>query len=326
MFRWIKRLGLGVIGLIALLAAALAFGPRDEVARHGPASQVEDAEAVLAAHEAAFDDITPGAEGRIVWAGTPGDRTPLVVLYLHGFSATAEELRPVPDRVAEALGANLVFARLRGHGRDGAALAVARAGEWADDAAFYLQLARAVGDQVLILGTSTGATLAAYAMTEPDMAEDVIGVAMISPNFRVVDPAGVLMELGFARSYVPLLVGPERSFEPYNADQARYWTTRYGSPVLASLGALMRETRGRDYGDVTVPLLAMFCVRDQVVSPDATREFVRGWGGAVTVLPQDPPTEGMDPSCHVIGGDILSPAMTGPMTDAIVDWAADFTD
>ncbi len=326
MFKWIRRLALTIFLLVAAIAGALLLGPRDSVAFNGPVPQIDDPVTDLGQREAGFDDITPGVEARIEWAGEAGQRTPLVVLYLHGFSATSEEIRPVPDRVAEALGANLVFARLRGHGRGGAALAAARAGQWIDDTAYFLQVARAVGDRVLILGTSTGGTLAAYVMTEPLMARDVIGVAMISPNFRLANPAGVLMELGFARDVVPLLIGAERSFTPQNEDQGRYWTTRYGTPVLASLGALMRETRRRDYGDVTVPLLAMFCDRDQVVSAGATRAFVRGWGGTVTLAPQTPPVEGTDPYCHVIAGDILSPAMTGPVTETILEWAAPIVD
>ena len=50
---------------------------------------------------------------------------------------------------------------------------------WMDDMAEALAVGRAVGDRVLLVGTSTGGTLAALAMHEP-MAEGVAGVAMLS--------------------------------------------------------------------------------------------------------------------------------------------------
>jgi hypothetical protein len=34
------------------------------------------------------------------------------------------------------------------------------------------------------------------------------------------------------------------------------------------------------------------------------------------------PEAGVDPFHHVIAGDIMSPAMTGPAVNVILDWAA----
>lgn len=324
MIKFLKRLVLACVALLALAAGLLVLGPREHIERGAPvAIGGRGIAEVLAAREAAIPDITPGTEARVIWAGEAETRTPVSILYLHGFSATSEEIRPVPDRVAAALGANLIYARLTGHGRDGDALAAARAGDWADDAALFLDLARAAGDRVLIMGTSTGATLAAYAMTEPDMADAVLGIVMVSPNFRVANPAAIVTELAFARRIVPLLAGQERAWEPQNDDHARYWTTRYGTGALTSLGTLMRDTRNRDYSGVTVPVLAIFSDLDQVVSEEATRRFLAGWGGPVTLAPQDLPDTGADPYFHVIAGDILSPAMTAPVTALILDWTAD---
>lgn len=324
MFRVLKRLFFTFFAIVVLAAGLLFLGPRERIERGAPVSiEGRGVAEVLAEREAAFDDITPGVEARVVWAGEPEVQTPLSILYLHGFSATSEEIRPVPDRVAEALGANLIFARLTGHGLGGDALAAARASEWADDAALFLDLARAAGERVLIMGTSTGATLAAYAMTEPDMAEDVVGVVMVSPNFRVVNPAAVVTELAFARRIVPLLAGEERAWEALNEGHGRYWTTRYGTGALTSLGTLMREARNRDYSTVSAPVLAIYSDRDQVVATEASRAFLAAWGGPVTLAPQDLPETGADPYFHVIAGDILSPAMTAPVTEIILDWTGE---
>ena len=245
--KWLGRLILA-LGAVVL---AIYFAPGEQIEREAPA-QFSDPVGYLAARENA-DDITPGTEARIVWAGEEGAATETVVLYLHGFSATSEEIRPVPDRVAEQLGANLVFARLTGHGRTGAALGEARASDWVADAELFLQIARAVGDRVVVMGTSTGATLAAYVLAEPDPAEDVAAVVMISPNIEVANPAGPLLELAGARIWVPWIAGAERSFEPINEGHGTYWTTQYPTVATVSMGTLLRETRERDYSGVSIP-------------------------------------------------------------------------
>ncbi len=326
-----RRLGktLGRLALL-LIAAGAAFwflAPREAAIRGAPfAGDLSDPAGYLATREAAISGITPGTQARIVWAGQAGATTPLSILYLHGFSATSEEIRPVPDNLAAALDANLVFARLRGHGRDGAALARARAGDWIDDTAEALAVARAVGDRVLILSTSTGGTLSVIAATEPDMARDVLGLAMVSPNFALVNPAAALLEFPLARHWVPWLVGAERSFEPQNEDHATYWTTHYPSSAGVTLGTLMAEANARDYSGVDLPALFLFSDADRVVSAAATRDFAQGWRGPVTLVPLDLPEDGADPFAHVIAGDILSPAMTERVTDEIVTWARGLQD
>jgi alpha-beta hydrolase superfamily lysophospholipase len=227
----------------------------------------------------------------------------------------------VPDDVARALGANLVFARLSGHGRDGAAMAVPRAGDWLDDAALFLEIARRVGERVIVIGTSTGGTLAAWAATDPAMARDVAGVVFVAPNFALANPAGVLLEWPYARAWGPLVAGAERSFEPMNEGQAAHWTTRYPIGAAVTLGTLLREMRGRDLGQAAVPALVLFSDADQVVSAQATRAAMAGWGGPVDLVALEMPAQGADPFAHVIAGDIMSPAMTAPVTARILEWA-----
>jgi hypothetical protein len=122
----IRILLLGVGGLVGIGVLVWMFGPREPMrvdARFEPAQLDGGVDAWLAQQEARFDDIVPGTEKRVIWAGAPEVQTDWAVVYLHGFLATSEEIRPVPDEVAAALGANLMFTRLEGHGRGVAALA-----------------------------------------------------------------------------------------------------------------------------------------------------------------------------------------------------------
>lgn len=305
------------------LAVLLLFTvvPREQVTRGAIAEpNFDDPTAWLAEREARFDDITEGAEARIVWAGETGAATETVILYLHGFSATSQEIRPVPDRVAEALGANLIFARLPGHGRASAAMAEPRAGDWLDETEVMLRLARGIGTRVVVMGTSTGATLASWAATEPDMARDVAAMVLISPNYELANPAGVMVEWPAARIWAPWIAGAERSFEPINEGHGTYWTTAYPTQATVTLGTLLREARTRDYGAVDIPALFIFSDADRVISAPAVRDFASLWGGPSTLIPLAVPAEGGDPFNHVIAGDILSPALTDRVVEDTTQW------
>ncbi|MCX7865066.1 MAG: hypothetical protein N2423_08550, partial [Novosphingobium sp.] len=131
----VRRIIYLVIVLAAAGAVAWATGPRVEAnMRHGfdAASIGPDADAYLAASEARVSGIHDNLQKEIVWAYPASRaRTPLAIVYVHGFSASKNETRPVPDLAAQALGANLYFTRLAGHGIDGNALAGATVNDWA---------------------------------------------------------------------------------------------------------------------------------------------------------------------------------------------------
>ncbi|MDE1130052.1 MAG: hypothetical protein OSA49_00680 [Ascidiaceihabitans sp.] len=114
-------------------------------------------------------NIRENSEKRVIWAGDEDAKTPLSVVYLHGFSASSQEIRPVPDDVASSLGANLIYTRFQGHGRDSAAMAEGTVKGWMADVVEALAVARRVGDKVLILSTSTGGTLTALALHKPEL-------------------------------------------------------------------------------------------------------------------------------------------------------------
>lgn len=313
-----------LLALFALLAAVWLLAPQDKVDREisfDPGILGSDLEAYLAKSEQRFSDITPGSAKSIHWAGAPGAKTALAIVYIHGFSATAAEIRPVPDQVAKALGANLFYTRLAGHGRIGEAMAEASAGDWIEDMAEAMAIGRALGDRVLVIGTSTGATLAAIAATDPVLSQDMAGIVMISPNFRVASTAAMILDLPFARAWAPLVAGRTRSFAPVNDGHAAHWTTSYPTLALFPMAALLREARGLDYATARMPLLEIHSPDDQVIDPAAIAPVAAAWGGKVTqaTLTMGP---GDDPFSHVIAGDILSPGQTAPAVALILDWAA----
>ncbi|MGX9350763.1 alpha/beta hydrolase [Shimia sp. W99] len=307
-----RLLGRTIILLLVLGAAMWTWGPYEVVSvkpRFDTRSIGPDVVSFFIEREARYDNIIPGVEKRVVWREAQGARTELAIVYIHGFSATSEELRPVPDRVAEAVGANLIFTRLKGHGRDGEALATATVQDWADDLAEALAVARVIADEVVIMATSTGATLTAAMLDQPETMKDVKGVILVSPNFAINNPLASLLTLPAARNWVPLIGGKERNWEPQNEAHGKYWTTRYPSEAVFQMAALVELAAAKSYADIKMPTLFWFSDADQVVSATATRDVISRWGHGAIVKSQAS-GEGLDPNAHVIAGDILSPEGT----------------
>ena len=317
-------LGRALLVLVVAVAAVWFLAPRAEaIMPEGPVAVPEAGEidAWLAEREGAVENLKDGAEKRVIWAGEPGARTEWAVVYVHGFSATSEEARPVPDLVAEVLGANLHFTRLEGHGIDmdtgGAALAEATATEWMDDMTEAAAVGAAIGERVLIVTLSTGGTLAALAAEQGLLPDGVAGIVFISPNFRMANPLAALITAPGAQWWLPVIGGDTRSFEPENEAHGEWWTTVYPSAAVFPLGAAVDRARGADYSAVTIPALFAFDPGDRVIDHEASRAVALSWPDADLV---ELDVEG-DPMRHIAAGDILSPAMTEPVAEMILRWA-----
>lgn len=314
--KWIGiGIAAGVVGLVTL-------GPYEPVTydvSFDPAQFDDGVQAYFDKVEAQFDDIRPDSAKRVVWAGEAEARTPLSIVYMHGFSASSQEIRPVTDNLAQALGANLIYTRFAGHGRTSDAMADASVQLWMQDAAEALAAARAVGDDVIIISTSTGGTIAALALLDDALAANVKGVIFVSPNFGINNPLTPLLTMPAARHWVPLIGGKRRSFEPMNDAQAAEWTTEYPSAAVFPMAAMVKHAARQDYAQVQVPALFYYSDNDQVVRPDLTDGVLAEWGGDATrVAPVL--TETDTPFAHVVAGDITAPAQTEPATQAMLNW------
>jgi esterase/lipase len=322
MFKFIKRI-LGSIIFVALgVAGVMFFGPREKVSAQvdfDPETLGRDLDAYLETQEAAYPQITDGAEKQIIWAGDKGARTNDVIVYLHGFSATSQEIRPVPDRVAADLGANLYLPRLKGHGLPGVAMGDARADDWVKGLAEAMEIARRLGDRVILMTTSTGGTLAAVGLNFPEIMKGAAGIIFVSPNFGVHNNLSFLGRLPFGRVWFSWLAGNERSWEPINALQGKYWTTSYPPHAIIPMMTMIAHTENMDFSKVSIPAMFYFSDKDTVVDAAITRDVIAEWGGSVHVV--NPILENvLTDSYHVIAGDIVSPSQTVPATGAMLDW------
>ena len=316
------RLVLAFLAVVVLaVAAAFVFGPRvaiDTTVRFDAPSIGPDPDLWLAENEAKVAGLRPGLAKEIVWAYPASRaRTPLAIVYVHGFSASKGEIRPVPDIVAETLGANLFYTRLAGHGGDGAAMAEASVNDWVNDFAEAMAIGRLLGEKVVVIATSTGASLATWAAAQPDLARDLAGVVMISPNYGVQAAGAWLLTMPFGRQIAELVIGRERGFPPINEAHGRLWTTRYPTAATLPMQAASELAYGAPVERIGVPALFIFSDADRVVQPERTREIAARWGGPVETML----VEGSDDSSnHVIAGDALSPSTTTLVAERIIQW------
>ncbi len=318
----LRLIAWAVVIVVLLGALVWVFAPRTPVVTDVSfdEGQIDDLDAYFSRVEADVPNLRAAARKRVVWAGEAGGATPLSILYLHGFSASAEEVRPLPDQVARALGANLIFTRLTGHGRDGPAMAEASVADWSRDLAEGMAAARKVGERVIILSTSTGGTLGVLATQDPAMGKDLAGIAFLSPNFRIKNPAATLLTWPLARQWVPLVTGETRSFNAYSPEHTAHWTTEYPTAALMPMAAMVAHVSALDFSRIETPALFVFSPDDQVVDAARTAEVAEAWGGSAQIE-RITPLPGNAPDNHVIAGNILSPEMTEQIAEIIIAWA-----
>ncbi|SMR72988.1 Esterase/lipase [Aliiroseovarius halocynthiae] len=314
------RAAMGVSAVVAALFVIGPYEPVDLEVQFDASAVGPDPEVYLARREAVFDDLIEGTEKQIIWAGEVGRKTPLSVVYIHGFSATHQEISPVQHRVAEGLGANLYNARLAGHGRSAEAMDGPTVNDWMIDFAEAMAIGRALGDEVLIVATSTGGTIAALGMFDKSASEGVKGITFMSPNFGINHAAAPLLTFPAARYWVPVVTGATRGFTPMNDAQAQFWTESYPTTALMPMAAMVKVAENSGYGIVDVPALFIYAKEDQVVSAKATEKVAADWGGIVHRHVVTP-APGLDASAHVLAGDIVSPDGTDPTVAKILDWA-----
>lgn len=313
-----------LLGLLLLAgAAAFVLGPRpqaDASVSFDETTLPGDLETYLDESESRFADLRPGNERQIVWAYPASRaRTPLAIVYIHGFSASPGELRPLPDLVAKELGANLYYARLKGHGRSGDAMLEGSVHGWVNDFAEAVAIGRRLGERVVVMATSTGASLATWAATRPELMRDVAGLVQVSPNYGIQAAGSGLLTMPWAKQMLRLIVGERRSFVPRNDLHAQFWTYEYPSAALLPMAALVDLADATDPQSIKVPSLFVYSPLDQVIRPELSKAKAGNWGGLATIIEV---TDDGDPSHHVIAGAALSPSTTERLAAETARWIA----
>ena len=276
-------------------------------------TSVADLDSYLAQSESKFGDVVPGAEKKIIWASAKQEQTEYAIVYIHGYSASRQEVAPLADLVAKDLKANLFYTRLTGHARNPEAFANSNANDWLNDSVEALEIGKKLGRKVILMGTSTGSSLICWLVSQDKYQKDVASIIFISPNFYPASkmtklflyPAGV----GFAKT----IYGKERSWEPRNASEGKYWNHQYRWEAITPMIVLVEHVQNIEYEKISVPALFLYTEKDKVVD---TSEIVKKFE---LLGSKDKKLLNLS-QCkdHVMAGDILSPDTTPLLHSEII--------
>ncbi len=274
--------------LFVAVCVALAFGMRPRALGYQVmpgGDQPFDAWAAERLQESRDLGVRPGNEERLV-RQAPG-RTPLAILYLHGFGASRAEGEETVDWLSEQLGANAWYVRLPGHGLDDPhAHAAPVFADWLDASEHAFAQMGSLGDRVVVVGTSMGGLLATWLAAEhPDR---VAAVVLASPFFDWADPMAGVVERPLGPLLIRALYGDLRDASWVEDPEARmqpgyeeHWTITQRYVALETLGDVRRFVgRPAVLKRVRAPVLMLYHYADEddqddVASVGAMREAFR---------------------------------------------------
>jgi esterase/lipase len=269
--------------LVAMLAVVYFLGPKPAAPNYNNnliqvPSDPAALEAYVASNEAKHK-VKPDNEARIVWANdSTKAKTPYVIVYLHGFSASQEEGNPVHRNIAKQFGCNMYLARLSEHGIDTTdALVNMTATSLWESAKEAYAIGKQLGDKVILMGTSTGGTVALELASN---FEDVAGLVLYSPNIAINNPSAFLTNNPWGLQIARMVMGGKENVLKNRTDTyKKYWNHQYRLEAVVELQELLETTMiPSHFNKIKCPLLTLYYFKDEknqdpVVKVSAMKEM-----------------------------------------------------
>lgn len=279
-----KFVGRIILILLLILALIFLFGPRpkyEKVTPELPEIKVplNQLDTHIALREKFVDDLKPGNEAKIIWNDSIHQKTKYSLVYLHGFSASSMEGFPVHTDFAKQYGMNLYLPRLDDHGRESInSFENITPKSYLDSAKDALSVASLLGDKVIIMACSTGATLGAYlAAHHPNLVE---GLIFFSPNIDLYDPNSRFITWPWGKNMLAKMEGGDYHHVDYSGSEgSMYWNSKYHINGLVALKSLINQTMTTStFTKINqATLLCSFykddVTHDKVVSHEAMQRF-----------------------------------------------------
>ena len=236
------------LGIILALFIIYTAGPRPvkpDFTNHEISlpTSLTDLESNINQSEKSVRGIKPDNQARIIWAdSSKKEKTKIAFLYLHGFSASQAEGDPVHKDLAKKYNANLYLSRLAEHGidRGDSTMISLTAGEYEASAERALVIAKKLGDEVIVMGTSAGGALTLYlASRHPE----IKAIVLYSPCVKLFDATAMILDKPWGLQIARLVSGgPMKKFESESQVHANYWQLNYRIEALVALQNLISNT------------------------------------------------------------------------------------
>jgi len=278
---------------------------------------VEEVDDYVRGREQSVRSLKPDNEARIIWAGEEGERTPYSIIYLHGFSASPAEGRPVHQATAKRYGANLYEARLYGHGiEDKQAFIDATGEQLLESAKEALAIGELIGDSVIIMSCSSGSTLALYlAAHHPE----VHSLLVYSPNIEFAKPGSSMLTKPWGLQLARVMMrGKYRSFENPSEEMQEYWTCKYRLEGLVYLKKLVETTMtANTFKHIHQPLFMGYYYKNETEQDDIVQvsEMLTMFGEIATPNKMKRKRAFPEATNHVILSDITSQDVEGVLIE-----------
>ena len=278
-----------------------------------------DLDQYLKNKESQFSDLKKNVQKKIIWSRKKNTKTNISIVYIHGFSASSEEVRPLPDLIGKDIRANIFYTRLTGHGRSSNAMGLSSISKWVNDLHEAIEIGSRIGQKVILISTSTGGTLSAISALNDYLSNTILGYIFISPNFGINHKLANLISWPYSEYWLHLFIGKTRTIKPRNELDKKFWTLSYPTKALIPMARLVKKINNKNFSNVSNPALFYFSMDDEVVEPKKTLEFIENWGGETKTI-NVKMSEFDDKYSHVIAGDILSPGQTEFARKEMVEW------
>ncbi len=256
------------LGIVLLLSIVYIVGPNPSTPIYTatlPTFPSNPAELEATIHSNEKKHTTrPNNEARIVWANdSVKQKTPYAIVYLHGFSASQEEGNPVHQNIAKQFGCNLYLARLSEHGIDTTdALINMTAESLFESAKEAYAIGKQLGEKVILMGTSTGGTLALQLAA---MYPEIAGLVLYSPNIAIKDPNAWLLNNPWGLQIARLVKGSNyMGVQKDHPLYQQYWNTKYRLEATVQLEELLETTMTKEnFANVKQPLLVLYYYKNE---------------------------------------------------------------
>jgi esterase/lipase len=258
--------------------------------------------------------LKPDNEARIVWANDSAKaKTEYAILYLHGFSASQAEGDPVHRTIAREFGCNLYLSRLAAHGLDTTEqLLNLTAENYWESAREAYAIASQLGNKVIIMGTSTGGTLAlmlAAAYPETN------SLVLMSPNIAIFDGTAWVLNDPWGLQIARLVTGSKYIYsEDTRPLVKKYWSYGYRIEAVVQLEELLETAMNPElFHEVKQPTLMLYYYKDDVHKDSVVQiEPMKKMFSELGTPPDKKRAVAMpNPGNHVIGSYIKSHDVEG---------------
>ncbi|SDR26709.1 alpha/beta fold hydrolase [Pseudovibrio sp. Tun.PSC04-5.I4] len=317
-----RKISLFILSLTVLLIGFLIWWNNAYVPvtiSFDPKTISEDPDLYLAEQESQFLDIKPGLTKQIIWQNPDTKaKTEYSVVYIHGFSASKDEIRPVPDLVASAIGANIYYTRLPGHARTTASMGGVKVNDYFNNLAEALAIGETIGNKTIVIATSLGGSLVSWLdLTNAPIGEKVVATVLVSPVFELAATGTSLLTYPLAQYYTPLIIGPYRVANPNARFEEIYaWTNAYPANALLPLAETVKLVGSLDAANADLPTMFIYDIRDKTSDEHTTAKFYEAWGAPKHRLLI---TESVG-NHHVIAGDLVNPGNNDLVSTEIIKW------